>query len=139
VLQCTLQYVAARCSGLRMSGKSRESLKTCDLPVSHTATNCNTLQLTVTHCNVCHARVARVSRVRVTRPFHTLQHTATHCNTLQHTATHCNACQARVATVSTVHVTGPFHTLQLTVTGCNTLQLAATYVRQELRESQECV
>jgi len=45
------------------------------LQLQHTATHCNTLQLTLqhaaTHCN-------------------TLQRTATHCNTLQHTATHCN-------------------------------------------------
>jgi len=37
----------------------------------HTATHCNTLQHTATHC----------------------KHTATHCNTLQYTATHCNTLQ----------------------------------------------
>jgi len=42
----------------------------CDYTGETSATYCNTLQHTATHC--------------------TLQHTATHCNTLQHTATHCN-------------------------------------------------
>jgi len=44
--------------------------------VLHTATHCNSLQLSATHCN-------------------TLQHTATHCNTQQHTATHCTV-QAQI-------------------------------------------
>ena len=48
------------------------------------ATHCNTLQHTATHCNIiCGKRPARQAICK------TLQHTATHCNTLQHSATIC--------------------------------------------------
>jgi len=74
-----LQHTAANCNYLpayRWRSTHACVSVTHPLPslcmrVNHTATHCNTLQLTATH----------------------LQHTATHCNTLQHTAitaTHCN-------------------------------------------------
>jgi len=49
-----------------------------------TASHCNALQHTVTHCNSGHAVSPKCRHVRVGE--HTPL-TATHCNTLQHTAT----------------------------------------------------
>jgi len=70
----------------------------------NTATHCNTLQHTATHCKTrCNA--LQHTATHLTRTPHvsscatllvcfiTLQHTAIHCNTLQHTATHCNTLQ----------------------------------------------
>jgi len=64
-----------------------------DFNRSHTATHCNTLPRTWTHCN-------------------TLQHTATHCHALPHNAARCNTLQ-RTATRC--------HTLPHAATHCNTL------------------
>ena len=50
----------------------------------HTATHCNTMQLTAPHCKILQ---------HATTHCNTLQHTATHYNTLQHIATHCNTLQ----------------------------------------------
>jgi len=46
--------------------------------IAGTATHCNTLQHTATHCNTLHLMEWQV-----------IAGTARHCNTLQHTATHC--------------------------------------------------
>ena len=81
----------------------------------HTATNCNTLQHTITWQNG--------NRWRGQTPLWTEQsvlrfdNSATHCNTLQHTATHCNTLQ---------HTATHCNTLQHTATHCNTLQHTAT-------------
>jgi len=130
VLQCVavccsvLQYGAVCCSvsqcvavmlPLRNLRQSRNGSHS-----QNTATLCNTLQHTATHCNnhdthnnsfvriwdlftkaILHSELSSCS---------TLQHTATHCNTLQHNAQHC----------TTLHHSTYCTTLQHTATHCNT-------------------
>ena len=76
----TLQHTVTHCNTLQHTATTYANTHTvlpwgscfhtsivfADVPLQHTATDCNSLQHTATHCN-------------------TLQHTATHCNTLQHT------------------------------------------------------
>ena len=57
----------------------------------HTATRCNMLQLTATHCNT--NRNIGSAFEQLTATHCSLQCTVTHCNTLQHTASHCNSPQ----------------------------------------------
>jgi len=76
--------------------------------MQHTATDCNTLQLTATHCSTRRPR-------RNATHCNTLQHTATHCNRLQLTATHCSTRRPRR---TATHC----NTLQHTASHCNLLQ-----------------
>ena len=63
--------------------------------MQHTATHCNTQQLTHTGTHTLELKVMS-EQITINILEHTathrntLQHTATHCNTLQHPATHCN-------------------------------------------------
>ena len=115
-------------------------------------TDCNTLQHTVTHCNIRiyiemwvpqrilavmnqHAASHCNTQHHTATHCNTLQHTATHCNTLQHTATHCNTLQHILTctnvgagkTMMTVHQKTA-EKLQHTATHCNKLQQTATHV-----------
>jgi len=101
---------------------------------SSSATCCNTLQRTATHCNsplqhtlqqpTCRVQTCAgplpMSSSPATR-CNTLQRTATtHCNTLQHTATHCNNPPPKSALV-------PGLTMRASsATCCNTLRRTAT-------------
>ena len=100
--------------------------------MSDTATCCNTLQHTATHCNThalaCHPS-SFLKEIRLT-----LYHTAPQCNTLQHAATHCNT-HALMSPSSfsrggclTLHLPAPHcTTLHHTAPHCNTLQHASTH------------
>jgi len=54
----------------------------------YTATKCNKVWHTSTHCNTLHSKP-------YVRHCNTLQHTATHCSTLQHTAAPCNTLHSK--------------------------------------------
>ena len=105
-----------------------------------TATRCNTLQHTETHCNL----FVPLYRWYTATHCNTLQHTATHCNTLQHTATHLSRFiefQLMLGYVDKKAVADGWHdcntlwhsatyccTLQHTNAHCNTLQHTATHM-----------
>ena len=55
-----------------------------NVALKHTATPCNTLQLSATLCNNLQDLIGAKSG----HDFHDAEIAATHCNTLQHTATH---------------------------------------------------
>ena len=123
-------------------------------PCKLTATLCNTLQHSATHCNTlqtrcntlqpaaCH-RQGRLHRALLWNRRQSaayslrwsglfcrsllLQHPATHCNTL-HTATHCNTLQHTATHCNALeHTATHWNTLQHTATHCNTLQHIATH------------
>jgi len=88
------------------------------------ATCCNTLQHTATHCNRLQLTRVMISEVHgaMLCPLHvaiccnTMQRTATHCNTLQHAAKHCNPLQLTRVMKSEVHgaMLCPSHALTAT-------------------------
>jgi len=89
----SLQHSAAHCSPKPMSDSRNISKLGTRLlanivmhitfqTTQYTATKCNKVWHTSTHCNTLH------SKPYVTH-CNTLQHTAAHCSTLQHPATHC--------------------------------------------------
>jgi len=80
-------FLVAHCNTLQHTATHRRSYMPHIL--QHTATQCNTLQHTATHCNTLQCTA---THRRGCTP-HTMQHTATHSNALQHTATHCNTLQ----------------------------------------------
>ena len=67
-----------------------------------TATHCNTLQHTATHCTT-HCSTLQHTETHCNTLQHTAQHTAAHCNTLQHTATHCDTLQHTVPRCTSLH------------------------------------
>jgi len=93
-----------------------------------TATHCNTVQHSATHCNMW-AIVCEIHLCGLSGDCNTLQHTATHCNTPQHTATHCNTLQHTATHCNALqHTATHCNTLQHTATHCNTLQHTATHM-----------
>jgi len=108
--------------------------------------NCNTLQPTTTHCNICATSCRLLKCAKA--PYFCRDHFAppTHGNTLEHTGTylrHCNVCATYVqhlvgslqfhvsfanrALDTLQHTATHCNTLQHTVTHCNTLQHTATH------------
>ena len=112
---------------------------TCAHTLQHTATHCNSLQLTATnacqtgkshvhtHHNTPQHTATQYNTLQITHAkpdIHTcthLQHTATHCNSLQLTATHCNSLQlihakpeCHMCTHTATHRSTPQHTANKT-------------------------
>ena len=76
VERCNFERTAAHCNILQHTAIKH--------PAIHSATHCNTLQRTATHCDI-------------------LGHTATHCNKLQNTATHCYTLKYAATHCNTLH------------------------------------
>jgi len=99
--------------------------------MQQTATHCNTLQYTVTYCDL-HVR----GRQFVTYQYpHYITRTAAHCNTrniLQHACMQTPSCDIAVSALHHTHC----NTLQHTATHCNTLQHTATYCNTHVRGRQ---
>ena len=76
-----------------------QQLLVCRRCLIDTVTHCNTLQHSVTHCNICNT-LQYIATSWITPGFaeirrvfmDTAKHAATRCNTLQYTSTHCNTC-----------------------------------------------
>jgi len=104
----------------------------------HTATHCNTLQRTTTHCSdrkthfspeLCEI-LAATHCCNTLQPL--LQHTATHCcNALQHiAATHCNTLLQHMATHCSdrkTHIFPQLGEITPATRCCNTLQHSTTH------------
>ena len=117
------------------------------IKVLHSATLCDTLQLTAAHCNTLQ-HTADVQRIATNR--YTLRHSVTHCNSLQHTAAHCNTlqhtathCRCAMHCNQVLHSATPCDTLQLTAAHCNTLQHTAAHCNTlpifDVRSSSQCI
>jgi len=104
----------------------------------HTATHCNTLQLTATHCNTLQHTAVQFFNVYsnlVPLPHRNrMYHVTTYCNTLQPAATHVgtgfwSAQWLDYVLMYGIPLTVVFCILQHTATHCNTLQHKSPWVR----------
>jgi len=107
----------------------------------HSATCCNMLQHSATHCDMHIGEVLTARAIPGGGCDQRLQHNATICNTLQHAATHCNMLQHPRS--SECHWWSHFwrrlrdiccKTLQRIVQYCNTLQHTATHCNMPVGE-----
>ena len=98
------------------------------------ATFCNTLQHTATHCNILHMHWTE-------SVWYNMLYTATHCNTLQHTATHCNTLQLTATHCNTLYTHWSefvCYNAQSTATHCNTLQHTKTHYNTLQHTATHC-